>query len=221
MGRATNVVCSAVQVLHVLSNPTHPDLQAKLCFASSCITADKRHNLPRWLQRGLFTHLLRILRALPTLHLSPKVAANTCAAAAAALCNVIRVALQSPTFNLTPAITVPSLLEEATSRDIVAAVVQFGMLGASALEPLPAAVHVEHAGKVPLFPVAPAESGPWTPLRVCGCLLVALMEGCSFQNSADLAAGMLSFADMLSPLVDTRIYQHVIELALRHADGKQ
>jgi hypothetical protein len=209
-----------MQVLHVLADPAHPDLQAKLRFAASAIAMDKYRNLPRWLQGGLMDHLLAILRALPSLHLSPQEAASTCAAAAAALCNVVQVAFvwhfcdhQPPGFSM------DALIEKARALDVLEAVVQYGMLDPAALQPLPTAIHVEKYPGVVQFSVAPAGGEPWTPFRVCGCLLVAVMEDCEYTNHCNFTAYMTHFAEVLRPLVTTRIYRHLLELALQHADG--
>jgi hypothetical protein len=221
LSNATLTSTTALQVLRVLADPAHPDLQAKLRFAASAVAMDKYHNLPRWLRAGLLDHLLGILRALPTLHLSPQEAANTCAAAAAALGNVVQVALLwHYSDHPMPAFSIDSLMEKARSLDVLEAVVQFGMLGPAALQPLPAAIHIEQYPGVVQFSVAPAGDEPWTSLRVCGCLLVAVMEDYEFKSHCDYTACMMHFTEVLRPLVDTNIFQHLIKLALQHADGK-
>jgi hypothetical protein len=181
-----DAICSACpQVLQVLSNPSHPDLPAKLHLAAAAITASNHNDLLLWLQGGLATHLLHILRSLPSLHLAPAEAACTCAATAAALCNVVHAA-KSLGCELPAPMTLQALASQLIrSKEILTAVVQSGMLGPAARQPLPAGceVHVQSARDnfaLRAATGADAGGGPsgqfWTPLRICGYLLEMALQ---------------------------------------------
>jgi hypothetical protein len=125
-----------LQVLRALADPSHPDLAATLRAAAAAITKKKRHELRLWLEGGLFSHLLDILRGLPAQGLPPNLAAEACAAAAAAVCNVISCAHMEDV-DLPPRVTVGSLAQEAACTKVAAAVVHCGVVNTAAAGQLP------------------------------------------------------------------------------------
>jgi hypothetical protein len=128
---------AAAQVLRALADPSHPDLAATLRAAAAAINKKKRHELRLWLEGGLFTRLLDILRGLPAQGLPPNLAAEVCAAAAACVCNVIH-CIQSEDVALPPHVTAGSLQQEAGCMEVVAAVVHCGIVNIAAAGQLPA-----------------------------------------------------------------------------------
>jgi hypothetical protein len=166
------------QVLEALADPGHPALRSALRATAAAITTAKHDDTHLWLQGGLMRghrlveSLLRILRALPALPLTSAEAADTCAAAAAVLANTFCVARRHPEV-LPGSDLIQTLVAQVANPDVMRAVVHFGMLGPAACVPLFPAVHVE---------LAPGEDPSWhggrlawTPLRVCGHLLAALV----------------------------------------------
>jgi hypothetical protein len=214
-------------VLQVLADPGHPDLPAKLRLAASAVTIHKRGDLPLWLQGGLVTHLLNILRALPTIALDPAEAADICAAAAAVLFNVIRVAracgampgLQSSTPH-------KSIASQVASPAVLSAVVQYGMLGPAAQEPLPPGREVPHIELIrSRLPTAPAvrHSHPlWTPLRLCGSLIVEIF---TFTLCLDLSGAsqtdgaVLEVQAVVAPLAREAVFHHLLLTAPGDLNG--
>jgi hypothetical protein len=216
-----------LQVLKALSNPSHPDLASKLRFTAAAITERKQRDLRRWLEGGLTTHVLAILRSLPTLNLGPSEAAETCAACAAVLHNILQ--LLRPK-DLGPGATpsrgpYPSLGNEASALEVLEAVVQFGMLPPAALEPLAPGrlIHIESNLELTpaTAPKAPSERPFWTPLRICSYLLAAALsvdpEGCAGRFN--------SIAPRINPavgqLVDARVFRHLLESALEVPGGEE
>jgi hypothetical protein len=219
-------------VLKVLSNPSHPDLVPKLRFAASTINLKNVRDLHLWLKGGLFAHLLRILEALPTLKLSPTNAADVCAPTVAVLCNVLQLSF-SKAANLPPAVTPQSLVAAAGALDVLAPVVQFGMLGAAAQEPLAGPkVHIENLEQLLELYKPRVDTGQLaspcgrkppvrTPLHVCGYLLMlALMldlQVAGKEGAFEDAVKRMSPA--VGPLVDTGIFRHLLEAAVEDPGG--
>jgi hypothetical protein len=213
---------TAAQVLLVLSDPHDPELSAKLRFAAAAITVEKRHNLATWLQGGLFTHLLAILRALPTLYLSSREAAETCAATAAVLCNIIHVGMQHAS-SLPLSITASTMVSDLCALDVLGLIVEFGMLGPGALQPLQSGhnVHLESVTEDIPCSTGPCSSGFWTPLRVCCCLLdFAVLRESSVNPGGEYTPAVLTrVQDVLKPLVNVDTFRHLMESALEHTRG--
>jgi hypothetical protein len=210
-----------LQVLKVLSNPSHPDLVPGLRSASTNISANNVRDLHLWLEGGLFTHLLRILEALPSLDLSPSNAADVCASAAAVLSNVVLVS-QMQDAPLPPSITPQSILAAAGTLEMVGLVVQFGMTGAAALEPLSGpTMHVELLE--PTLAKPPNRTPPvWTPLQVCSYLLEEVLifdEAIRDEHGVCVEAAARKLGPAFRRLVDTAILQHLLENAMEHPAG--
>jgi hypothetical protein len=81
-----------LQVLEVLADHEAPNelLAAKLRFVAAAVARQQRQQFAEWLDGGLFTHLLDILRRLPDMALDDNEAAEVCAAAAAGIGNIIQ-----------------------------------------------------------------------------------------------------------------------------------
>jgi hypothetical protein len=211
----------------VLSNPSHPDLPAKLRLAAAAITASNHNTLRVWLQGGLFTHLLHILGSLPALKLSPADATDVCAATTAVLVNIIFVARDHVSC-LPGSATLEQVTNAIGSLDVLAAVVKYGMMGPAAVERLQPGreIHVEHIKQwrtrgTPSngsWPQGPTQF--WTPLRICGHLLLAV----SMQHMVD-SWGMSNFYERISktvlPAVNTDVFRHLLETVLEDPTGSE
>jgi hypothetical protein len=213
------------QALQVLSNPSHPELPAKLRLAAAAITASNHNTLRIWLQGGLFTHLLRILRSLPALKLSPADATDVCAATTAVLVNIIFVA-RDHTSCLPGSATLEQITYNIASLDVLAAVVKHGMLGPAAVERLQPGreIHVEHIKDYRKFGTPSNGSWPqgppqfWTPLRICGHLLVAIfMQDMVVNGATDF---LEKISKTLLPAANTGVFQHLLETALEDPGGR-
>jgi hypothetical protein len=164
------------QVPKVLADPTHPNLLEALLTAAAAITESSHEDTHLWLQGGnrrehrLVNSLLDILRAVPTLRLTPEAAASVCAATAAILVNTLNVARRHPSA-LPGSDTHHTLLAQVMDRDLWKVIVYRGMLSRAALLPLqPGVLHVERASE----DAAHGGQPEWTPLRACCHLLAAL-----------------------------------------------
>jgi hypothetical protein len=214
----------AVQVLQALSNPTYPRLEAMLRLTTITISA-KQHcgDLSLWLEGGIFTHLLNIMRALPTLGLDPDLATYACTSAAAILCNIIHLTAQHEP-DLPSPFTVDYLLAEAGSLDIVTALIKHGMLAPIAVRPLPAGrdVHMEDVpGYIPYATVDAFSKDFWTPLRVCGHLLASVVFGSTTTTGASTRLqSVLRFKAATGALVGEVVFQHLLETSLEYSGSK-
>jgi hypothetical protein len=215
-------------VLQVLSDPRHPDLRATLRVAAAAITGQDCGNLALWLQGGLVTHLTGILEALPTLELAPAAAANTCAAAASTLCNIIHHASKNAA-RLPPSISLEVLLAQAGCEKVLEAVVVFGMKPPAASEPLPPGCSVHVKGVPAHMPsdtltastAFRCSEGFWTPLRVCGYFLEAMLGAAAADGGICHCQGLGSRIEAaVAPLLDPRIFSHLLEAALEDPGGK-
>jgi hypothetical protein len=211
-------------VLQALSDLKHPNLAAQLRLAANAISSGHHHDLPRWLQDGLVKHALRILRALPTLHLGCDEATDTCAAAAAVLCYVVQLARHEKVV-LPGAATLESLTAQLASADVVSAVVQFGMLSPAALTPLPPG----HLGHVcDLLPEAFDASGQtrthsehfWTPLRVGGYFLAHVLASYTVNYAVCTHSAATKINAVLALLLRTDVFRHLLLTALEEASSE-
>jgi hypothetical protein len=221
-------VAISLQALGALANPRQPGLISTLAYISGNITSRHHDDLHYWLQGNLFPRLLAILRALPTLTFSPAHTASICSGTAAVLCNIINVARKHST-SMPPWIRVDSMVAQASAPDILAAVVKFGMLCPSALDPAARFeydLHLEPvAGYIPYAVAAAAAHVPspghnfWTHLRVSGHLLATVALGdsaeidCSSQHLHQVQA-------VLSQLADERVFLHLLESAVEYTGGR-
>jgi hypothetical protein len=189
--------------------PTRPDLPAQLRLAAAAITSTNRRDLRLWLKDGLFTRLLHILRTLHKLSLSPSEATDVCTATAAVLVNILYVATDDKS-DLPRSTTLESLTSQISAPDILAAVVQLGMLGPAAAERLTPGkeVHIQHVHSVRILGTPSRGSWPkgppqfWTPIRVCGHLLTAMFatDAITVNGETDL---LERIGDVVRPAVDT------------------
>jgi hypothetical protein len=176
------------------------------------------------LEEDLFTHLLHLLRALPTLGLSPDIATDTCAAASAVLANICIVTRQhsAPSLGL--------LTAQILTVDVVAAIVQYGMLSpTSTQQPLPP-IHVEGWTDISGLVQATADSAGtrerhqmhgvaqfWTPLRVCGFLLSMAITEADSSKPSRAAPGITAvdtIKHVMGQLADAEVYRHLLETTL-------
>jgi hypothetical protein len=212
-------------VLQVLSDPGHPDLPAKLRFAASSLTARNCCDLPRWIQGGLLTHLLNILRALQTINLGSAEAADICAAAAVTLCNMLILA-RSTKSELAGSTTPDSIAAQVACPDVLAAVVQYGMLGLAAQEPLPPGRDVPHIEITATYTPAARALAPtaqaarrskqlWTPLRLCGFLIVEALS----DHSQSGSAASQEVKAVVGQLAQERVFHHLLLTALEDPGG--
>jgi hypothetical protein len=225
--------CTPLQILQILSNPSHPDLVPKLRFAATNINVNNVRDLHLWLKGGLFTRLLGILEALPSLQLTPAKAADVCASAVAVLSNVILLSMMQEAANLPPAATPQMLFAEAGSLDILATVARFGMTGAAALEPLAGPrVHVQKLEQLLEYYKPRINTGQLTdpsgrkppartPLQVCGYLIMELLmlDEAIVGKPGALEAAANRLSPMMRPLVDTAILRHLMETAMEDPGG--
>jgi hypothetical protein len=207
------------QVLRTLADPNHPDLAPILRAAAAAITKKKRHELRLWLEGGLFTRLLDILRGLPAQGLPPNLAAEICAAAAAAVCNVLHCA-QIEGVPLPPHVTKDSLAQEAGCVEVVAAVVHCGVVNAAAAGQLPPGrgpcmvykTIIQEARRLPGDDEYRKESfsrvfnAPRTPC--IELLLTATID------AADSGPPDPQFHASLRRLLDGAIFEHMLQIAL-------
>jgi hypothetical protein len=207
------------QVLRALADPSHPDLAANLRAAAAAITRKKRHELRLWLEGGLFTHLLDILRGLPAQGLPPNQAADICAAAAACVCNVVHCS-QIGDMALPPRVTPGSLLDEADCVELLASVVHCGVVNTAAAGQLPAGQEASMLFKDNILAARRAPGDDEfrkesfgrlfnTPRTPCIQLLLSV--------TGDAAACALPDPCMkpaLRRLLDGRIFEHMLQMAI-------
>jgi hypothetical protein len=223
---------AAPQVLQVLADPGHPDLPAKLRFAASAITAQKHRDLPLWLQGGLLTHLFNILTSLQRMGLDPAEAADICAATAATLCNIIRVARICESELLSGSAAQTAIEAQVAAPDILSALVQHGMLGPAAQEPLPPGRDVPHIDNMPTcLPAALGAAAQavrhskqlWTPLRLCAFLLVEALTctRCPSQGGASRsgAAAARRVDAVVGQLAREGVLRHLLLTAVEDPGG--
>jgi hypothetical protein len=225
-------------VLQVLADPGHPDLPAKLRFAASAITIHKRRDLPLWLQGGLLTHLLDIQRSLPRMGLDPTEAADICAAAAVTLCNIIRVARCPDSVSAAGSTTKDSVVAQVACPEALATVVQYGMLGPAAQEPLPPGREIPRVDCMPTYASAALSKAStaateavrhiqqlWTPLRLWGFLIVDLQLGMhelSFRAAPSERAALLEVKMVVGQLAREGVFRHLLMTVLQDvASSKQ
>jgi hypothetical protein len=207
-------------VLQALSDVKHPDLAVQLRLAAAAFAGGHHHDLPRWLQGGLFKHALRILQTLPTLRLSCNEATDTCAAAAAVLYNIIKVARHHG-IALPGSTTADSLAAQLLSKDVLSAVVQCGMLSAAARTPLPPGreICMEHAADfLPQISAAIRRTVShtkhfWTPMRVCSYLVAEALLDCTI-NYQVRTANAAEINAVLVRLLRTDVFRHLLQTAL-------
>jgi hypothetical protein len=153
-----------------------------------------------------------IIRTLPN-GLSRPAAANTCAAAAAALANILHVARHHHEQSRAPAS--PDTLSASLAAQIVTmstlqAIVEIGMLDSSASSPLPPGVtiHVEPAA------AAGVHHGDrfWTPLRVCGHLLAQMIL--ADDKASGKAQQYNKIKHVVGKLAEVQVTQHLLRTAL-------
>jgi hypothetical protein len=218
-------------VLQVLADPAHPDLPAKLRVAASAITTHKHRDLPRWLQGGLLTHLLNILRAIPTSHLDPSEAADICAAAAAALCNIAFRARCGDPAHL-GGTTKHQVAAQVASPDVLSAVVQYGMLGPAAQQPLLLGREVPHIERMPTYfthglghvgaaasQAARRSKQLWTPLRLCGFLIAEVMLLLNRHFREGAPAAVRGVDAVVGQLARVGVFRHLLLTALEYPAG--
>jgi hypothetical protein len=216
-----------LQVLLALSNPGHPGLTTQLRVAAAAITARKHKDLGRWLEGGLITHVLAILRSLATLNLHPAEACDTCAACAAVICNILRLLHTSRCqVHVPPGFTPEALAEQVLSLDVLDAVVQFGMLPPAALEPLAPGRQIHFERTPPSTPEGtsglsntPCYKDFWTPLRMCSHLLAGALLEDNEVYAARFGGVAPRINSAVGRLVDTRVFRHLLETALMKAGG--
>jgi hypothetical protein len=202
-----------------LADPSNPDLAATLRVAAAAITKKKRHQLPLWLEGGLFTRLLDILRGLPAQGLPPNLAAEICAAAATGVCNIISCA-QLAGVALPHGVTPGTLLDEAGRVEVKAAVVHCGVVNTAAAGQLPPGreaclldmANIPEAQPVPGYGELRKESFSRlfnTPRTPCIHLLLttATQEAEGEQRDPRWTAA-------LSRLLDQGILEHMLQMAI-------
>jgi hypothetical protein len=214
---ADGPILALLQVLQALSNPRHPDLALHLRLAATAIRSHEPHSdIRQWLQGGLFTRLLSILRVLPSLGLSPTDAAAVCAGAAAGIANTLL--LSSWLTHVSQPATAASFEQmhlAAQCTDVLAALTRHGILNSAAAAELPLGheihVEVEASDSLP----AGLEGGGavdqglarrfWTPLRICAFTLsmrlVDLTSSCERAVLAELLAPR-AFRLLLTTTID-------------------
>jgi hypothetical protein len=212
-------------LLEVLADPSHPQLAAKLRFVGANVTRQPHQELRDWLDDGLFMRLMDVLRALPTLGLSDHKAAEVCAAAVAAACNIIQTsrafkALELPAAG-SPA-TTASLRKQASCPHVRSALVRYDILNPAAAEPLPPGheVHmmVNLSGSVPASVFAqPSCStrisrGYWVPWKVCAYSISERVYVADNTLNGDAKAA-------LAAAVDGVTFQKLLTSAMDHPCG--
>jgi hypothetical protein len=206
--------CSLLpQVLEVLSgDPSNPEIPTALRVAASSITYETQAALPLWLEGSLVKDLLNILKDLPPRNLGTHEAAETCAAAAAVLANIIYVARACM-----PGTTIwTSIVAQVSCPDVLEAVVQLGMVGPAALEPLPPEreVHVEpslHSYRGVALQVQASRTAAqfWTPLRVCSYLLAQVLLDPA-TTATLVSSTPTQLQGTLAPILDTGVFRHLL-----------
>jgi hypothetical protein len=203
-----------------LADPSHPDLAATLRAAAAAITKKKRHDLRLWLEGGLFTQLLDILRGLPAQGLPPNQAAEICAAAAACVCNVHDCA-RFGDVALPPHVTAGSMLDRVACMEVAMAVVHCGVVNTAAAGQLPPGREasivlkstIHETRRVPGDDEFRKESFSRlfnTPRTICIHLLVLATMGQA--GAADLPDPRLEAA--LRRLLDGSIFEHMLQMAI-------
>ena len=207
-----------LQVLKALADPSHPDLAAHLRTAAASISLKKRHELPIWLEGGLLTRLLDILRALPTLNLSPPLAAEVCSAAAAAVCNILQLTEVSrlPLGNFTH----QGLMEAAQCPDMLSGLLQCGILNPAAGEQLPPgheyySMQWDHSGQLVRMSTT-SSTGTFdkllaTPATIC--ILLAVDVTAHIATVRDGLALPPGYKDVLVKLLDTTVLTRILSMA--------
>jgi hypothetical protein len=208
----------STQVLRALADPSSPDLAAALRAAAAAVSKTKRRDLRLWLEGGLFTHLLGILQALPTLGLSPSLAAELCAAAAAGVCNIIDCALIGD-MTLPPGVTARSLMQQAARPDVTAAVVHSGVVHIAAAGQLPPGREPYLACKADVLavPQRPGDEefrgGSFsrlfnTPRTACLKLLTMTVP------TPEWSLADLDYCAALAPLLDGGVFEHILAMVV-------
>jgi hypothetical protein len=217
----TKARAPAPQALRVLADPSHPELVTHLRAAAAAICHKKRHDLRLWLEGRLFTHLLGILTALPTLGLSPALAAETCATAAATLCRVLTLSTDADVA-LPPPLASAALLAAACQPEVFSALVRQGIVNPEATRQV---LPPGHEARVP--DVTPqglhADSGVDAdtlesirallerPRGACLKLAALLADARAAADPRLLASGIRG---ELAELVDRGVFDHILDLAI-------
>ena len=210
-------------VLEVVADPSHPQLAAKLRIVAATAHRQNRPDFQAWMNAGVFSRLLGVLRALPTLGLDNFAAAHLCAAAAAAIGNIIQAAqaLEGSKPALPACMTAAMLRKEASCDDVLGSVVRYGLLNPAAAQQLPPGceVHVDGSrGSVPadVFSQTSCASQAsrefWTPWRIC-CYTVSdrVVVGDNV-NSAIMEA--------LAPAVTSTTFEKLFNSVVTHPCGE-
>jgi hypothetical protein len=198
-----------LQALNTLASPSHPDLATHLRVAAAATSFSKRQGLRLWLEGGLFTHLLDILRALPSLGLSPSLAAEVCAAAAAGVCNVIDVTREYEA--ALPAAATRSMLMQATqSVEVLSAVVLCGIVPPAAAEQLPP------GHKIHLVCGTDARGSGGGAEASTARLLNTPRTSCTrFLQTTQVLQAAFDHPDVLLRLLDDCIFEHMLNMVIQ------
>jgi hypothetical protein len=216
-----------LQVLEVLADPNAPTqlLAAKLRFVAAAVGRQQRQEFAEWLDDGLFTHLLDLLRRLPDMGLDDDEAAEICAAAAAGVSNTIQHAtVFSAAEQLQDFVPPPdSLRKDATCVEVLRSLVRYGLVNPAATEQLPPGQLVQMTptqGGVPADVFVQTSCGNnrtdrefWTPWRICAVTVFDRLLTGGFLVTSAMAAE-------LAPAVTTTIFQQLLTSTIKGPCGE-